>query len=79
MWNENKLTQFISEKLSIEIDLNNIDKPLRDMGVDSIGFVTLILEIQQDFDVEFDDEDLNYDSQISATGFLTKINRYFGS
>ena len=36
------------------------DSNLNDIGVDSIGFIDMVVEIEERFDFEFDDDKLNH-------------------
>jgi len=48
------------------------DTKINELGIDSIAFVDLIFEIEDEFDVHVDDESINDDEQTLAE-FIEKI------
>lgn len=49
---------------------------LATVGVDSLLFIQLIVEIEEKFGFEFNDEDLNASLYKSMSDFLQKIHQY---
>ncbi len=35
-----------------------MDKPVRELGLNSLGFIKLVVDLENEFDVDFDDDDL---------------------
>lgn len=50
------------QQFAEEFRLINIDEitPFREMGVNSVNFVTLIVRIEDELDIEFEDEMLDF-------------------
>lgn len=57
---EKKVRKLFSEKLSLSCNLEEIEKSenLQDYGMDSISAIKIVVEIEEEFDFEFADEDL---------------------
>lgn len=48
--------------LDIGINMNNIngETPITDMSLNSITFIRLVVELEEEFDIEFEDAMLNF-------------------
>lgn len=57
---EEEVRQIIKNNINKEIDIDSIfiDTNLETVGMDSIGFVKLIVDIESEFDIEFPDDKL---------------------
>jgi len=73
---EDKLKEIIvscSDESEIKMhDINNNTDLVRDYNFNSISIITLVVEIERNFDIEIDDEDLLID-RISSYESLVKI------
>lgn len=58
-----------SDKLYLTNDIESSDIDLRDYVSDSITFITLIVELEKKFNIEFPDELLEIESLSSINGF----------
>ncbi|MFR2755389.1 MAG: acyl carrier protein [Eisenbergiella massiliensis] len=45
-------------------------------GLDSIGFVTLVVELENEFDIEFDDEDFELSKMKSVNQITDLVIKY---
>lgn len=54
----------------------DLDKPLISYGVDSVTFIQLILRIEEEFDVEFDDSVLNQNDLSSINKIVMHLQEY---
>lgn len=71
----NEIKKIIIETLEeqgIFIELEE-DVNLLDYNIDSITFMTIIIELESQLNIEFPDELLSYDSLRSLNGFATLI------
>ena len=56
---EAKIKSIIGEQLNVEVeDIDNIASLIDDMGADSLDIVELIMAMEEDFDMEIPDEDI---------------------
>jgi acyl carrier protein len=59
---EEKLLEILKNNSKVENlearDLNEIT--FNEMGVNSLNFIKIIVELEEAFDIEFDDEQINY-------------------
>jgi len=73
---EDKLKEIIiscSDESEVKMyDINNNTDLVRDYNFNSISIITLVVEIERNFDIEIDDEDLLID-RISSYESLVKI------
>ena len=53
-----KLKKLIVEKFSVEEDAVTMDATLEDLGADSLDMVELVMAMEEEFDIEFADEDV---------------------
>ena len=66
------ILQCLSETLNLslcELQRTDPDTPLLDIGLTSLSFISFIVKIEQEFDIEVLDSDLIFDN------FATIINR----
>jgi acyl carrier protein len=52
------------------------DKPIKDLGVDSFKYITLILAIEKEFSIEFDDEFHDNHSSLTIKSLVNIIEKY---
>lgn len=62
----------VLESMGIQIDANSDEIPLQEYIVDSIQFITFVVNIEEKFNIVFPDEYLLYDS-ISTMDILCEI------
>lgn len=56
---ESKVISIISEQLSLpEDDIKSDSRFVDDLGADSLDIVELIMEMEEEFDIEIQDEDI---------------------
>lgn len=60
---EKKIVQIVIENINMPKSMETIglDMKLSDIGINSITFIKIIVAIENEFDIEFSDEDLNCD------------------
>ena len=49
---------------------------LRDIGIDSLGYVDLIIKLEDQFSIAFDDSDLNIDNLSTVESIVKLVERY---
>ncbi len=82
MSNENaikeKIKGIIVSKLKDEEKIRALeyDTPLLSMGIDSILALSILVEIEEEFNIEIDDSDLNMDKIRNISSFAELINNY---
>ncbi len=69
---EKKLDKILSELTDGKTYAELKDTKIRELGIDSIAFVDLIFEIEDEFDVVIEDESINDEDQTLAE-FIEKI------
>lgn len=72
-----KIIKIISEMAEIEEDviINSMDSTLEQLGMDSLVFVQILLEIEDEFDLELDDDFLVMDDVGTINDMIQKILR----
>ena len=69
-----KLLEILEEMGFMLFEEGNDDFAISDYIADSLGFITFILEIEKNFEIELSDDFLNYELLVSAKGFADKID-----
>ena len=59
-----------------KIEALTYETPLLSLGIDSILALSILVEIEETFDVEIDDSDLNMDKIKNINNFAQLINSY---
>ena len=59
---EEKVAKILERNSKIkEIDKKDLDKfTFYDLGVNSLNFIKIIVELEEEFDIEFEDDQINY-------------------
>lgn len=59
---EKKVIQVLENNSKLKnIDVKNLDEiTFNDLGVNSLNFIKIIVELEDAFDIEFDDNQINY-------------------
>jgi len=68
-----KMIEIITEVL--EIELADDFTVHTELAIDSINFVRIIITIEDSFDVEFDEMDLNIEAFRTINDFIIYVNR----
>ena len=69
---DNKLLEIINKTASIQINSDKYqNKDFRDMGIDSLTFVSVIIEIEIEYGIEFPEEKMSY----KDAGTLEKLEK----
>jgi Acyl carrier protein len=60
---EKIVSQIVIENIKVPMSLEDINLKLKlsDIGVDSITFIQIVVALETEFGIEFDDEDLSYE------------------
>lgn len=74
---KNEIVEIVSELLQIE-DIDEIysTKDLREIGMDSILFIQLVIEIENKLNIELDDEDLLIDNFLTIDSIMNMVDKY---
>ncbi|MCI8472291.1 MAG: acyl carrier protein [Clostridiales bacterium] len=69
---ENKIREIIASNLKKNVSINdiNVNDDLRNIGMDSISFITIVLAIEDEFGIEFPNDKL----LISDAGTIALLN-----
>lgn len=82
MSNENavkeKIKGIIVSRLKDEEKIRTLeyDTPLLSLGIDSILALSILVEIEEEFNIEIDDSDLNMDKIRNISSFAELIDNY---
>lgn len=67
-------------KIDKEVLRNDLDKRYLDEGyIDSFSFITLISEAEEQFHIQFSDEDFESEEMLSVSGLIRVIERKCGN
>lgn len=75
---EEKIKKIITSRMK---DQNKIEKltydtPLLSLGIDSILALSILVEMEEEFDIEIDDSDLNMDRIKDINSFAELVRSY---
>lgn len=59
-----------------KIDKLSYDTPLLSLGIDSIMALSILVEIEEEFDIEISDSDLNMDKIKDVATFAQLVRQY---
>lgn len=82
MSNENtvkeKIKEIIVSRLKDEEKIRTLeyDTPLLSLGIDSILALSVLVEIEEEFNIEIDDSDLNMDKIRNISSFAELVTNY---
>lgn len=70
----NEIKELILKATNVNIDINlQGDKNLTDLGIDSLMYMMIIVQIEETYDIQFDEEKMvegNYDTIIKLANFV---------
>lgn len=67
-----KVRKIIKEQINVDLKDNDL---LLENGVDSISLINIVVELENNFDIEFEPEMLNYKTLKSITDIAKCIDR----
>lgn len=75
---EEKVKSIISSRLKDPEKIKGLelDTPLLTLGIDSILALSILVEIEEEFDIEIDDSDLNMDRIRTINAFAGLVKSY---
>lgn len=72
-----KVKEILAEELSLELDEINDDSDIReDLGADSLDMVQLVMSLEDEFDLEIENEEIQ--SVTTVKGIVEFINKKRG-
>lgn len=74
---KNELEMLISQTLGCAVSLENDDNLMYDYGMDSIEIMSLIIAIEEKFDIEFELEDLDIENLMILSKLGDAVARIF--
>jgi acyl carrier protein len=75
---DSRLLQIISENSGQESLKISMDTKIDDVGLSSISFIKMIVDIEEEFNIEFDDESLEFSKFDVIKDFVDYINEMWG-
>jgi len=64
----------IKQNISNSADVND-DTALMEIGIDSVGFITMIIELEEEFNIRFEDMQLVYDNYRTIGQFVSVVQQ----
>lgn len=52
----------------------NVETIIESIGLNSIGFIKLLVFLEDEYEIEFDDDDLNFEKYSTFGNIINKIN-----
>lgn len=73
-----KIKSIIVSRLKDQEKINSLnhETPLLSLGIDSILALSILVEIEEEFDIEVDDADLNMDRIKNIASFAELVKQY---
>lgn len=81
METNNKVRNVLSECLDLDVStISDTDKLLDgELYLDSLMTINIIIALEDEFKIEFDDDDINYEFFLSINNMCQIIKRYLSS
>ena len=75
---EEKVKEIIISRIKDQAKIEKLtyDTPLLTLGIDSILALSILVEIEEAYDIEIDDNDLNMDKIKDIRSFAGLVNEY---
>ena len=75
---EEKIKEIIISRMKDKTKIENLtyDTPLLSLGIDSILALSILVEIEEAYDIEIDDSDLNMDKIKDISSFAELVRQY---
>lgn len=74
---DEKVEEILFELTGMEVTANDA-KLQDDLGMDSLAMVTLLIEIEDVFEIELAETDMNPFDLLTAQSVIDMVKRYFG-
>lgn len=76
---ENKVIEIIKRAVNIPKETNlNLETPINNLQINSLNFLKIIVDIEEEYDIEFDDEELNFEEFNTIKAFVEHIKEKVG-
>ncbi|WMJ86446.1 phosphopantetheine-binding protein [Anaerocolumna sp. MB42-C2] len=72
------IREIIYNLVELKKPINEIDdnENILILGMDSISILKVVTELEDEYNIEFDDEDLNYDNLKSINSMIDCVEKY---
>lgn len=70
-----RITEVIEKKLDVSEVVISVDEDLKSVGINSLNFIKLIIAIENEFDIEFEDEYLDYNQYSSLKQLAEYVDK----
>lgn len=64
----------IKRNINVSVDIND-DTELTEMGIDSVEFITMIIALEEEFNIRFEDMQLVYDNYRTIGQFVSMVHQ----
>lgn len=78
---ERKVREILEEGGDLQVDVNQIalNSELKNFGINSIGYLKIIIDIEKKFGIEFEKDELFFDNFRSINNIVERIKSKFQS
>lgn len=75
---EERIKKILTSRLKDQNKINSLEyeTPLLSLGIDSILALSILVEVEEEFDIEINDSDLNMDRIKSIGSFANLVRSY---
>lgn len=77
MINKNDIINTISRQSIVSKENIGMDDSLASIGIDSLKMVELIVDLEDEFDIIFDDSDLDPSKLLTVSDLIDFVGKYF--
>ena len=74
----NDIVEYLYSLVKLELDDNNLsltlDTKIESLGMNSISFIKILVEVEGKYDIELDDEELDFDESTSIGDLVSIVN-----
>lgn len=78
---DNRIKQVIAKHIDIAMDIDKINQDtfLDEIGVNSINFIRMIIEIEEEYEIQFDIDMLGLESYEKVGNFIAYVEKLVGT
>ena len=73
--NDANIIEILEEKMNLQINEEIKTRPIEELGIDSIKYIEMLVELEEAFLIEFDENDINIENQITIEKLIQMISK----
>lgn len=73
--NDANIIEILEEKMNLQISEEIKTRPIEELGIDSLKYIEMLVELEEAFLIEFDENDINIENQITIEKLIQMISK----